>query len=66
MVDHAFEEYSIMCSKTEHVIELLYMPETISRATDKFLRRRHLTARHALEHMFDIRAKWRYIRPYER
>jgi hypothetical protein len=55
-----------MCSKTERVIELLYMPETISRATDKFLRRRHRTARHALEHMFDIRAKWRYIRPYER
>jgi repressor LexA len=25
-----------MCSKTEHVIELLHMPVTISRATDKF------------------------------
>ena len=55
-----------MCSKTEHVIELLHMPETISRTTDKFARRRSLNGATCLEHMFDIRPEWRYIRPYER
>jgi hypothetical protein len=55
-----------MCSKTEHVIELLYMPETIRWATDKFLRCRTGKAPTYLEHMFEIRAKCRYIRSYER
>jgi repressor LexA len=36
-----------MCSKTEHVIELLHMPETISRATDKFARPSTRQIRHA-------------------
>ena len=56
-----------MCSKTEHVIELLYMPETIRRATDKFSAPLgHAKAATYLEHMFEIQAKCRYIRPYER
>jgi repressor LexA len=36
-----------MCSKTEHVIELLHMPETIGRATDKFPRPSARQIRHA-------------------
>jgi repressor LexA len=36
-----------MCSKTEHVIELLHMLETIGGRTDKSGRRRTLAARHA-------------------
>ena len=61
-----FEEYSIVCSKTEHVIELLYMPETIRWTTDKFCAVGQAKAATYLEHMFEIRAKCRYIRPYER
>jgi hypothetical protein len=55
-----------MCSITEHVIELLYMPETIRRATDKFFPAQRTKTATYLEHMFDIQAKCRYIRPYER
>jgi hypothetical protein len=55
-----------MCSKTEHVIELLYMPETIRWTTDKFCAVGQAKAATYLEHMFEIQAKCRYIRSYER
>ena len=56
-----------MCSKTEHVIELLYMPETIRWAHRQvFALAGHAKAATYLEHMFEIQAKCRYIRPYER
>ncbi len=66
MVDHLFEEYSIVCSKTEHVIELLHMPKTIRQATDKFAGLERQKSATYLEHMFDIKAKCRYIRSHER
>ncbi len=47
MVDHLFEEYSIVCSKNEHVIELLHMLMTIGRASDKFGRLTRTELRHA-------------------
>jgi hypothetical protein len=55
-----------MRSNTEHVIELLHTLETIEPDTDKF--GGCPTGRNAtyLEHMFDIWAECRYIRPYER
>jgi hypothetical protein len=55
-----------MCSKTEHVIELLYTVETLRQATDRFCVPEQVKAATYLEHMFDIQAKCRYIRPYER
>jgi len=55
-----------MCSKTEHVIELLHTLMTIRRPTDTFSGPGQTKTATHLEHMFDIKAKCRYIRPYER
>ena len=55
-----------MCSKTEHVIELLHTLTTIRPATDKFPGADQAKIATYLEHMFEIQAKCRYIRPYER
>jgi hypothetical protein len=55
-----------MCSNTEHVIELLHTLQTIERGTDSFRDRRTGQNATYLEHMFEILAKCRYIRPYER
>lgn len=55
-----------MCSKSEHVIELLHTLTMVRRATDKFFWLEQAKITTHLEHMFDIQAKCRYIRPYER
>jgi len=48
------------------VIEVLRTPITIKPATDKTSRPARGQNTTRLEHMFDIKAKCRYIRPYER
>ncbi len=55
-----------MRSNTEHVIELLHTLETIEPATDRFAPASWGATATYLEHMFDIRSKCGYIRPYER
>jgi len=55
-----------MCSNSEHVIELLHTQQTIKHPTDNFRSRSRSNIETRLEHMFDIEAGCRYIRPYER
>lgn len=43
-----------MCSKTEHVIELLHTLKTIERPTDNFCSPDQALIATRVEHMFDI------------
>jgi hypothetical protein len=55
-----------MRSNFEHVIELLHTQQTIKHPTDNFRGRNRGNIATRVEHMFDIGARCRYIRPYER